>query len=658
MIKNNLPILNCNTACIVSNDVDLELISIVSSYLNSKSVYYPMFRMPSVNYTKNEYSTPKDDNYMSNIIAQKAATKILNSISKMNCKTIFVIGLDMVQLSYFRLEQYYKLEIFYINTLDDISKIKEVSVDNNFGVFYCNPANIPEGLFIAKNMNQIVKVDRGAERLNQLLEIGGKGIVIAEKNNDLSDIIITNYAVTINADIKFIEPISEEDIDDFNRNLIHWKRNRSYGGYIKVSDYINKALGDIDFEKYQYATFFTDGIPYGVLFNDLTCCTHVLRSINEDLFIFNNIYYEFSKRMFDSALLFSPEPNDLGASVVEETNIIDSILKENNFNVKSIRNYQATVKAFDQNVSYYPYDLLHVVSHGGETNGYYVEQEFIDRNGKKHIVEYEEVAGFAKEDTEFFKVVSKKIFKFLDGAKWKSKELDDKRYPQYVYDDMLKSITADEDKINITRTKVDYLVEKSCHIQCFDSIHQGQFHTVASNTTPIIFNNTCTSWKEFSTQIIAAGCRGYIGTLWNIGNDEAFKAAKFFYTNVFNKTIASNVNNMLRIIENENYKDIYIFCGLHFSTISRPKVKSKDKVIDELIESLKRWNLYISKPKEKTLLINAVGNIKFICSQLAPFYNYKDVTELIIASIINSNLVESLINNELKNNDILVGHSN
>lgn len=637
------PILNRDIACIVSNDVDLELISTVSSYLNCESVYYPMFRMPSVRYRKNYSLKLGNDDYMSNVIAQKASRIILNSIAKAGCKTIIVVGLDENQLSYLELENYFKLKIVYINSNDEIlEKLAFIGYDYK-GILKCKREDIANGLYIAKKNNMLLMTDESSDKVDSLIQYSGNGIIIVEKNNDLSDIIITNYAVATGADIKFINAVDESQIDDFNLNLLKWKRDNSYGSYLRIERFVNEVLGEIGLEKYKYITFFTDGIPYGVLFNEITCCSHVLRSIAEDVFIFNNLLYETIDTGFDSALIFSPEPIDLGDLVVDEANTVKTLLSNNKFWVKLLRKNQATVKAFDQNVGNYPYDILHIVSHGGETKGYYVEQEFFDRNGEKHKIEYEEVVGFSPEDSKVVQVTSKQIFKYFDNLPWRSKELEDKNYPKYVYDDMLKAITDKTNDAKINRVKVDYLIEKSCHVQCYDSIHQGQFHFVASNNTPLIFNNTCTSWKEFSTQLIAAGCRAYIGTLWNINNEVAFNSAKLFYSKVYDIPIISIVNEMLKNINNEKYKDIYIFCGLHFSTLRKPKVKSNEKIFNELIYALNRWNLYISAPKEKSLLINAIKIIKFICIQLTPYYMRPGVMELIVKSLLLSDYIEKNI---------------
>ena len=82
----------------------------------------------------------------------------------------------------------------------------------------------------------------------------------------------------------------------------------------------------------------------------------------------------------------------------------------------------------------------------------------------------------------------------------------------------------------------------SCAIACADTIHQGQFHALASYSSPIVFNNTCWSWSEVAAFFIACGARAYIGTLWEIENDAAVTAARTFYENLFSGTVLIGIS--------------------------------------------------------------------------------------------------------------------
>jgi len=127
--------------------------------------------------------------------------------------------------------------------------------------------------------------------------------------------------------------------------------------------------------------------------------------------------------------------------------------------------------------AYFPYDLMHICAHGGETDGYFVVQKFTDREGADHTLEYYEVVGFAPSGRDMVRVHRKLIFKRLDGFPWMSKPL--KGFPRYVFEDMTKAMKENDDEV--IRTRFDSKIALSCHIQCSDSIHPE----VKRNSIPV-----------------------------------------------------------------------------------------------------------------------------------------------------------------------------
>ncbi len=621
--KHNIPRVNCQFACIVSDECDFELIAAVLLMLAKNNTYCPVFRMPKVKHKRNSESTLHDDDYLTNVIAHVKGTHINNAMARVHTETIVCVGLDDFQLSYFNLDKYYNVKKVYIN--NSIDFINEFGA-NRFIELPRNESIVALSLY--KSLKKVVQVNSAASVL-----------IIAERSNDMSELVISNYAASIGADLKFISSVSREEVNSFYDDLLKWKLEKTYGAYLRCTHCIHTLIGDIDLESYKYVTFFTRGIPYGVFCQDITICTHVIIPLNEDVFIFNNLVYEMEGNKYDSAVVFSPEPVDLGYVTINEANEVDDSLQKKQFYVKKLYRKHATVKSFDQYVGYYPFDILHIVSHGGEVSGYYVNTSFTDRMGISHNVEFEEIVGFAFDNTDYVNVSSKRIFRYFDGYKWMSPELKSAGYPEYVYNDMMKSM-ADEDAIAKCRVKVDYLIEKSCHVQCYDGIHQGQFHSIASNGNPIVFNNSCTSWRDFSATLIASGCRGYIGTLWNIENSIALHSATVFYQNVFCQPISDTVNLILRSITKEEYEGVYIYCGLHFSTIKGSSEKKGRLVLRELMSSLERWVGFLLKTRQSFQVSSALNTIKFLCAELSLFYRADRVVEVIAKSLRLCSMIE------------------
>jgi hypothetical protein len=158
---------------------------------------------------------------------------------------------------------------------------------------------------------------------------------------------------------------------------------------------------------------------------------------------------------------------------------------------------------------------MHICSHGGETDGYFVKQEFEDRDARLHTIEYFEVVSFSPGggyDPDKVRVERKMIFATLDGMPWIQRPLS--IYPRYVGDDMMQALRNNDESVK--RIHVSVPIALSCHIKCYQSFHQGTFDHLAGYAHPIIFNNSCSSSHELGAGFLAEGARCYIGTLWKV----------------------------------------------------------------------------------------------------------------------------------------------
>ena len=163
----------------------------------------------------------------------------------------------------------------------------------------------------------------------------------------------------------------------------------------------------------------------------------------------------------------------------------------------------------------------------------------------------------------------------------------------------------------------------SASIKCFDFNYQAFFNMVASGSqTPIIFNNTCSSWSEISHSFINSGSRLYIGTLWNIDNINAKNTAEEFYDNVENTFIIDCLNKTQKNLIGTKDENIYIIWGLHFATFKKKNTKSESEkyVIDRLLISLETWKEEHKKKLDKTTNDSITDYVYWIASFLAKNY--------------------------------------
>lgn len=157
---------------------------------------------------------------------------------------------------------------------------------------------------------------------------------------------------------------------------------------------------------------------------------------------------------------------------------------------------------------------------------------------------------------------TKSIFRKFNEFEWKSEVLEKQNYPHETFVDMQNAIFSDKKK---NRIRKDNIIG-SASIKCCDFNYQAFFNMVASGSqTPIIFNNTCSSWSEIFHSFINSGSRLYIGTLYI----NAKNTAEEFYDNVENTFIIDCLNKTQKNLIGTKDENIYIVWGLHFATFKK-----------------------------------------------------------------------------------------
>jgi len=148
---------------------------------------------------------------------------------------------------------------------------------------------------------------------------------------------------------------------------------------------------------------------------------------------------------------------------------------------------------------------------------------------------------------------------------------------------------------------------------------------LASHSSPLIFNNTCSSWNEISVFFISVGCRGYVGTLWSISNAVAKESGERFYKKLLAGTILEAVSEMIGGIRQSPNADIYVYWGLHFSTIRKPSGTGKVKVRRELVRAAMTWCEKIVTSKILEVKQNSADILRFVYTELKNCFGSEDI---------------------------------
>ena len=410
------------------------------------------------------------DGYFSQIIGKRAAAWIDISLPRIQPERIILLGLSSESASYLRAVLPPE-KLVVVDTEAELLALPFTAGSPE--PLKCRSSQAIEGLLSAKSQKLPLTFSEDAADLPSRRLDGKPGMILLENGFDIGEVATINYAVTIDADVAIVAEVHREEIQSLPRQLQAWSKDRSSPPLRETRKKITDRIKGLDFTEYQFATFFTVGLPYGLILENRIPFTHVPNGPYCGVFIADSIVEASAPMEIGNALLFA-----IDEFIADETKDVGTALDRSNFLVTALIGKDATYNNLDKFGAHLPYDLLHISSHGGETDGYFVKQQFEDRDGKPHTIEYFEVVSFSEEaasEPGKVQLGRKLIYAALDGVPWADRPLS--KYAQYVGDDMMEALRKEKGKLK--RTPVSIPIALSCHIKCYQS-----FHKVPSITLP------------------------------------------------------------------------------------------------------------------------------------------------------------------------------
>lgn len=619
----NVPPINRRIVCIVDRESTL-LAAVLSSYLSRAGQYFPLFTFPSITEARRRDSSIDDDDFVPVIVGSEAAVKVNNVIARLGSRDfVLLAGISAAQKTYFL--SFGNAQIVEIASIGDVANKLAAIGTAKSSALHCKPSQVFVGLHLAQRTDRYLVIDDTAAELSAA-SFGRKGLVVIEQDFGSADTVIAvNYANAIDADVAFVAALGRDERRQ-TLDLLHEWRSGDDAAFAKVTAKVEQRVGSIDFAVYKFATFFTAGLPYSLVLKNLIPFSAVDLGLRPDLFVVNCILAE-TIEPFGSALVFC---HDEFLADGEAKWLVEWLERRETV-VRVLAGQDAVVYNLDYNAQHFPYDLLHIVSHGGLMAGKAVHQTFVDRDGNTHVVEYDEVVGFeVRPGRKKIGVQPLRIFRTLDGFVWRSAELAAQKLPSYVVTDMNKAIMAWESRAQTARQIPKDNIPASRAIVCNDSFHQGTFRSLAGYTSPIIFNNACWSWSDIASFFLSSGARGYIGTYWDIANSVAVTGAEAFYETMNSATTMEAVHRANIAIAASDDADIFMYWGLHFSTLpaGRDLAHNLGRVLHALVDELFLLIEHIPDITTPDVLANTFDAIRLIRRDLRTKFRVGNEEEL------------------------------
>ncbi|PIR63424.1 MAG: hypothetical protein CO156_01620 [Candidatus Pacebacteria bacterium CG_4_9_14_3_um_filter_40_12] len=464
------------------------------------------------------------------------------------------------------------------------------------GNLECEPEKqkVAQALLIAKKNKQRLVITNKANYKYSFKQTS-KHCVYYDIDDELSPVIVANYAFSINADIKFIQTDLEYSSKEIAALIFDNDSNEARGDVAREINASIKSELDADFgeiEAYDFVTFYTDEIPYGYFYPNIAS-THILGRIMPGYFIAESIANP--EIIVKSALLV-----DTGFFSDSETDDVSDLLAQKEVITKEFWDNQFTNYELSNSIQFYPYDLLFICSHGGLPEGQRFDIQFVDSRGCEHVIVVDaidsfEPTGFGTGEDAIINVKSFYEFVELDGSPW---------YEKTYKPGSSKKIVSEFSKLK----RKDWKVLKQrkvknvnyCNVIVTKGVSKNFIPSFSSlsdpESFPFVFNNACISNHVLSSNFIYGGASTYIGTVKSVKNTDAVNVAKLF----FNKTINMSAPFPKALWESQEEagldEKVYVITGCHFL-----KFKFEGTENENLIELKHRLSRDIERRSKRVL---------------------------------------------------------
>lgn len=375
-----------------------------------------------------------------------------------------------------------------------------------------------------------------------------KHMVVCEDGEELSQVIAANYAFALDAGLFLIPSVAEDQAEDLLERFYKlYDRDSAFSpaqAQAQLSQELLALCGSLPIPDEGSITFIGK-LPFGFAYPEYPT-THLFEYPDLGCAVINGLAAE-QPRTHGTGVVVLVDP---GTTPAPEIQTAVDLLEPRKAFIRVYQDRAANVRNVSDMMEHFPYDLLIIATHCGDSDGYRWTYEFTDSEGLPRRLVVDLAVGFARtDDPEMFKVGQYMRFISLDGVDWTDRAAKDKLY---IGNAMTDFMNHERDPATTLKPVIKDTVERvigSAAMKMSDSNLLFAQHTMASVGTPIVINNACLSWHRLAGNMTFAGARAYVGTLFPVTSAEAAE--------VVTKLLDSHWNKPLPIALWAAQRDVY-----------------------------------------------------------------------------------------------------
>lgn len=580
---------------------DAELAATCSSYLMEKSKYLSVLDGPRMARRDSEAEVIR----RKNVIARIKPTRVILA-GLANDATLPIVNRLPASL------------VTKIDSNEDARVELASSFDADRDKLVWGKTNIGIGLLKALRANVTISFDEDAECSSELSTKSGH-LVVCEAGEPISQVVAANYAYALRAGLRIIPNVSktagEAILEEFYSLYDQSESEVSPTNQLEeLRTRIRLLCGPIDTQSVRSLTFISKDIPYGFAFSEVPS-THLFTDPDLGLSVANGLVAEQrGSRGTNVTALVDPEITP----APEIASISKSMFDRKGF-VRHHSGYGATVTKVSNLVDLYPFDLLIFATHCGDAPGYRWTYEYEDSSKRirRLVVDIAHGIGNSRKK-DLFKVIKYQRFHELDGVDWRDPEKDQKIDVGTGIKDFVELDRKGDNFQPVEKENLDRVLG-SAALKMFDNNYLALPVSVASNGTPVIINNACSSWQNLAERLTFAGCRCYVGTLFPVSTIEANDVMTSVFDRQWGKSLPHAIWSAQNATYGSSYRRPYVVTGVFCSKLRVTREDVPSHLHDQFSIGLKA-SVNLQKRANKTgneyQKNRAIDQIRFYKSEL------------------------------------------
>jgi hypothetical protein len=388
----------------------------------------------------------------------------------------------------------------------------------------------------------------------------GRHIVVCEEGEEVSQVIAANYAFALDAGLFLIPEVDDDRTDELLEGFYKLQDQRDVAP-AEMQAHLRQELmnlcGSLPVPDGGSITF-VGKLPFGFAYPEYPT-THLFKYPDLGCAVVNGFAADQPRRPGTGVVILV----DPGTTPAPEIQSAIDLLEPRRAFIRVYQGPAANVRHVSEMLEHFPYDLLIISTHCGDSSGYRWTFEFTDSEGLHRTVVTDVAVGFQHtDDPEILKVGHFFRFISVDGVDWTDRVAKSKLHVGNVIHDFNERLNEGPSKFKPTQKEtVDRVVGSSAMMMSDSNLIFAQ-HTMANMGTPIVINNACLSWHRLAANMMYAGTRAYVGTLFPVLSSEAADVVTKVLDEYWGQPLAVAVWSAQRDVYGSDLRRPYVVAGV------------------------------------------------------------------------------------------------